>query len=40
VVRADARHVRYSDASARRTLELVITSVDGNADFDASIWSF
>jgi hypothetical protein len=40
VVRADARHVRYSDAAARRSLELEITSVDSNADFDASIWSF
>jgi hypothetical protein len=40
VVRADARHVRYSDAAARRSLELVITSVDSNAVFDASIWTF
>jgi hypothetical protein len=40
VVRADARHVRYFDAAARRSLELEITSVDSNADFDASIWSF
>lgn len=40
VVRADDRHVRYFDAAARRSLELVITSVDSNADFDASIWSF
>lgn len=40
VVRADGRHVRYSDAAARRSLELVITSVEGNANFDASIWSF
>lgn len=40
VVRADDRHVRYFDAASRRSLELVITSVDSNADFDASIWSF
>lgn len=40
VVRADDRHVRYLDAASRRSLELVITSVDSNADFDASIWSF
>ena len=40
VVRADDRHVRYFDAAARRSLELVITSVNSNADFDASIWSF
>ena len=40
VVRADDRHVRYFDAAARRSLELVITSVDSNADIDASIWSF
>lgn len=40
VVRADDRHVRYFDAASRRSLELVITSVDRNADFDASIWSF
>lgn len=40
VVRADARHVRYSDAAARRSLELVITAVDSNAVFDASIWTF
>jgi hypothetical protein len=40
VVRADERHVRYFDAASRRSLELVITSVDSNVDFDASIWSF
>jgi hypothetical protein len=40
VVRADDRHVRYFDAASRRSLELVITSVDRNAEFDASIWSF
>lgn len=40
LVRADDRHVRYFDAASRRSLELVITSVDSNADFDASIWSF
>ena len=40
VVRADDRHVRYFDAASRRSLELVITSVDSNTDFDASIWSF
>jgi hypothetical protein len=40
VVRADDRHVRYFDAASRRSLELVITSVDRNAGFDASIWSF
>ena len=40
VIRADDRHVRYFDAASRRSLELVITSVDRNADFDASIWSF
>ena len=40
VVRADDRHVRYFDAASRRSLELVITSVDSNVDFDASIWSF
>lgn len=40
VVRADDRHVRYFDAASRRSLELVITSVDSNAEFDASIWSF
>ena len=40
VVRADDRHVRYFDAASRRSLELVITSVNSNADFDASIWSF
>ena len=40
VVRADERHVRYFDAASRRSLELVITSVNSNADFDASIWSF
>ena len=40
VIRADDRHVRYFDAASRRSLELVITSVDSNADFDASIWSF
>ena len=40
VVRADDRHVRYFDAASRRSLDLVITSVDSNAEFDASIWSF
>ena len=40
VIRADDRHVRYFDAASRRSLELVITSVDRNADIDASIWSF
>jgi hypothetical protein len=40
VVRADDRHVRYFDAASRRSLELVITSVDSTVDFDASIWSF
>jgi hypothetical protein len=40
VIRADDRHVRYFDAAARRSLELVITAVDRNVDFDASIWSF
>jgi hypothetical protein len=40
VVRADDRHVRYFDAASRRSLELVITSVDSTAEFDASIWSF
>ena len=40
VIRADDRHVRYFDAASRRSLELVITSVDANASFDASIWSF
>ena len=40
VIRADDRHVRYFDAASRRSLELVITSVDSNASFDASIWSF
>ncbi len=40
VIRADDRHVRYFEAASRRSLELVITSVDRNADFDASIWSF
>lgn len=40
VRRADDSHVRYYDATARRTLELTITRVDHNADLDASIWSF
>jgi hypothetical protein len=40
VVRADDRHVRYFDAASRRSLELVITSMDSTANFDASIWSF
>lgn len=40
VVRVDDRHVRYFDAASRRSLDLVITSVDSNAEFDASIWSF
>ena len=40
VVRADDRHVRYFDAGSRRSLDLVITNVDRNAEFDASIWSF
>lgn len=40
VIRADDRHVRYSDAAFRRSLELVISSVDRNAEFDESIWSF
>jgi hypothetical protein len=40
VRRADDRHVRYYDATARRTLELTVTRVDRNADLDASIWSF
>ncbi|NUQ19864.1 MAG: hypothetical protein HOQ09_02775 [Gemmatimonadaceae bacterium] len=39
VRRADDRHVRYYDASARRSLDFTITSVDHNVDFDASIWS-
>lgn len=39
VRRADDRHVRYYDASARRSLEFTITSVDQNVGFDASIWS-
>jgi hypothetical protein len=40
VIRADDRHVRYFEAASRRSLELVITSVDRNTEFDASIWSF
>ena len=40
VRRADDSHVRYYDATARRTLELTITRVDHNAELDASIWSF
>ena len=39
VRRADDNHVRYYDATARRSLELTITRVDRNADVDASIWS-
>ena len=39
VHRADEQHVRYYDATARRTLELTVTRVDRNADLDASIWS-
>jgi hypothetical protein len=39
VRRADESHVRYYDATARRSLELTITRVDRNADVDASIWS-
>ena len=40
VIRADDRHVRYFEAASRRSLELVITSVDRNTGVDASIWSF
>lgn len=40
VIRADDRHVRYFDAPSRRSLELVVSAVDRNAEFDASIWSF
>jgi hypothetical protein len=39
VHRADDQHVRYYDASARRSLEFTVTSVDHNVEFDASIWS-
>jgi hypothetical protein len=39
VRRADDTHVRYYDATARRSLELTVTRVDRNADVDASIWS-
>jgi hypothetical protein len=39
VSRADERHVRYYDATARRTLDLTITRTDRNTDLDASIWS-
>lgn len=39
VHRADDQHVRYYDATARRTLELTVMRVDRNADLDASIWS-
>lgn len=39
VRRADARRVRYYDATARRSLDFTITSVDQNVGFDASIWS-
>jgi hypothetical protein len=39
VVRADDRHVRYFDAVTRRSLDMVITAVDRDADFDVSIWS-
>lgn len=39
VRRADDGRVRYYDASARRTLDFTITTVDHNVDFDASIWS-
>jgi hypothetical protein len=39
VHRADDQHMRYYDATARRTLELTVTRVDRNADLDASIWS-
>lgn len=39
VRRADDRHVRYYDASARRSLDFTITSVDLDVAFDASIWS-
>jgi hypothetical protein len=39
VHRADDQHVRYYDATARRTLELTVTRVYRNADLDASIWS-
>lgn len=40
VIRADDRHVRYFEAASRRSLELVITSVDRTTGYDASIWSF
>lgn len=39
VRRANDSHVRYYDATARRSLELTVTRVDRNADVDASIWS-
>ena len=40
VRRADANHVRYYDATSRRTLDLTITRVDHDTDLDVSIWSF
>ncbi len=40
VRRADDTHVRYYDATGRRTLALTVTRVDHNVDLDASIWSF
>ena len=40
VRRADDTHVRYYDATVRRTLELTITRVDHSVELDASIWSF
>jgi hypothetical protein len=39
VRRADDKHVRYYDATARRSLELTVTRIDRNADVDASIWT-
>jgi hypothetical protein len=40
VRRADDTHVRYYDATARRSLELTITRVDRPVDLDPAIWSF